>query len=604
LRHRDLERGHLLGTRGPPGAPHLREVRCGSSVSLGSLIRAQRTADQQLLDACGKREPQVTSEWCGQAVRQAKELDTWVSRVRETREQAQRADARLGEALREARLLSEELRLGREDLAWLRSQAEFAKRERAQWEDQLEVSRSCIHKLECKLIALRRRAAELPLSPEAERAKRELQELQQQRDRLMREKSTLERLSAEHEREVRILTRALRASPSVPPVGSESIADILENDLCVARERAEVMCLEEAAADQEMEELQHCQRAGAAEIASVCSESAAMAARLSALEGEAEELRAVGGELSARAASASMEERAAREEEAALQHELEGSTDQLYEEEAERAKALQNVRGLEASLASARRRVASTEAENRARASELEACGEALCMELRDHATMHRREVACRAAREAENMELEAHIARLRSEVEMSEAAGTRLEAAFAAASRGVAERARQLRAEEDEGRALAVEVAGAERREETLRDELVDERRRAQDASRVAAALLEQRRRVADEADQALRLCDGALDESRASAAAAQARDDQLARSERSCELMRCTLSQRLAAVHEQVREAEGAHAAAALELREERVQQQRLRAQLQGENARRRARLSRGALPLRDGM
>merc|ERR1712176_401147 len=126
----------------------------------------------------------------------------------------------------------------------------------------------------------------------------------------------------------------------------------------------------------------------------------------------------------------------------------------------------------------------------------------------------------------------------------------------------------------------------------------------KAQEASRIAANLLEQRRQVAEEANQALRLCDNALDESKATERAVRSCDEQLARSERSCELMQNTLGQRLFAVHAQVREAEGARAAAAQELREERLEHQRLRAQLQGENARRRARLARGTplLQLRD--
>eukprot|EP00435_Cladocopium_sp_Y103_P066567 s306_g28.t2 len=66
----------------------------------------------------------------------------------------------LAEALREAKELQEELELEEADVAQLRIQADLALKQKQQWEAQLEVSRSCIQKLEAKLSRTRKAKAE------------------------------------------------------------------------------------------------------------------------------------------------------------------------------------------------------------------------------------------------------------------------------------------------------------------------------------------------------------------------------------------------------------------------------------------------------------
>merc|ERR1711966_622625 len=99
----------------------------------------------------------------------------------------------------------------------------------------------------------------------------------------------------------------------------------------------------------------------------------------------------------------------------------------------------------------------------------------------------------------------------------------------------------------------MAEELGAGRRWEEELRAELLAERERAQEASLSASRLLEERRHVAEEADEALICCDGALAESRESSRAVAERDGQLAQSQRSGSLMRDTLERRLATVHDQ---------------------------------------------------
>eukprot|EP00928_Gymnodinium_smaydae_P069985 TRINITY_DN53942_c0_g1_i1.p1 TRINITY_DN53942_c0_g1~~TRINITY_DN53942_c0_g1_i1.p1 ORF type:complete len:614 (-),score=161.96 TRINITY_DN53942_c0_g1_i1:557-2398(-) len=595
---------------------------CGNSLNLKGLIRTRRTADGQIAEEWARREPQVTSAWCGQSVREAKELDLWVGRVRDSREHALRTDARLAAALREARQLGEELRLGRADLSRLRSEAEEASKERSHWEDQLEVARSCILKLERRLVALRRSAnaagdcAAIGASVggvecgDFERAEAELEDLLQQRDRLTRELATLASLQQEHDREVLILTRALRASPSSLAAnrgGSSAardgvdVAGLLEQDLRVATCEAEVMRLQLEAADLRVGELRGGRNNREAELASVRNEAEVAANRLKELENEAEEFRVCCGEVNERAAAASAEERAAGEQEAAMALQCEEEQRTLHEEEAQSMEIERAIGDLETKLANAQRRAVIVSQENEARLAEIQACGDELRSQLEERSLQRRREAARKAELAEERERLEGEVQALACELEAGEAAAAGLEESYVAASRSAAARDQEVRAEEAESRALLMEAAAGERREETLRAELEEERLRAFEASRVANALVERRRAVALEADEAMRLCGGALDDSAAASKAAEARGRQLAQTERSCELMRTTLGQRLAAVHEQVADAEAARAVAAEELREEREEHRWLRTQLLEENARRRARLSQAPLALR---
>mmetsp|Transcript_26390 Transcript_26390/g.61552 ORF Transcript_26390/g.61552 Transcript_26390/m.61552 type:complete len:555 (+) Transcript_26390:59-1723(+) len=187
----------------------------------------------------------------------ARELDSWVWHVREAREQSHRADARLAESLREARELQGELQLSKIGFVRLRTEAEQASRERGRWEGQLEASRSCIRKLEARLSGLCQVRAHRP-RPVREQAgalgpAREVEELEAQRERLLRERFALDRIDQEQEREVRALARELNIVPVAPAASScglvsprtvSEAVDVLTGDIEATAADAEAVRLE------------------------------------------------------------------------------------------------------------------------------------------------------------------------------------------------------------------------------------------------------------------------------------------------------------------------------------------------------------------------
>lgn len=154
-----------------------------------------------------------------------------------------------------------------------------------------------------------------------------------------------------------------------------------------------------------------------------------------------------------------------------------------------------------------------------------------------------------------------------------------------------------ELQAQELLGQNLAAEVAEGRRMEQALQAELARERILANEASGEVAALFEQRQRKALEAEEALHQCDAALLASQGAEEELRQREKQLQQSARSSELMHKTLMQRLSTVHDQVRAAEDAHAAALEELRGERREQSRLNQRLLVETSKQRALLLPGA-------
>lgn len=572
---------------------------CGSTLSLGSLMRAQRPADGRVWEEFGRREPSMAQQWCGQSVQHAKELDHWTARVREQREQTHRCDAKLEDALRDARGLQRELQLGKAELVRLRAEAERTALERSRWEGQLEVSRSCIRKLEARVVSLHRLGASQldskhpqRLPPEAERLEIELQDLLAQRERLLGEKESLERAGRDQEREIRILSQSLGVVPSMPSTASTARAsDVLRHDLRVSQEEAETLRLRLEATHLEVSGLKAGRTELADELLATISEGEGHGADHETLENSEAEARIAGAEAEVELERARSEEEAACLEAAALYRELQESEERIEAERATRAAALRTTEDIEASLAAIRKQSAAADSKAKAETRELEAQAAALRGELEDQRAAHRQELARRAAKEAEAGRLGDELGRLQCELADEEAAGRRLEGKISAAEAACTSHDRELRREEAHGATLAGELADAERQDEDLRKEVDEERERAQGASGAAAALLGQRQRVADEAAEALRSADLAMRDGDESAQALRHRDEQLARSERSCELMRATLGQRLSAVHEQVRRAESANARAVLELREERQEHQRLRSRLLEENSRRRS-------------
>jgi len=333
----------------------------------------------------------------------------------------------------------------------------------------------------------------------------------------------------------------------------------------------------------------------ASELSDVHAEGTAVAAQLTLMEGETKELHMTGVEISSEVARARGEEALVQEEAVLLQHECKEEAVALRRQRVMQGEAMRVVNELESVFEAARQRVLTTEKEAHEHGAEME---ERCCMlqnELKLQSAVCAEVSAHSSQCKSEEAELAAHTAKLARELETGEATEARLQAALAAAIPQMEARVHELRAQRAREHELAAEVASNKRKEETLRDELADERCRAQEASRITASLLEQRRRVSDEADEALRRCNTAFVDSWTSAQVLQLRDEQIAQSTRSCQLMRNTLGQHLAAVHEQVKEAETAHTQAVAELREERREHQQLRTHLLHENARRRARLLR---------
>lgn len=206
------------------------------------------------------------------------------------------------------------------------------------------------------------------------------------------------------------------------------------------------------------------------------------------------------------------EEATARQEAVVLQRECTEGLAALRKQQVERTDAVRTVGDLEMSLTAVRHRASVAEATNDERKAELEARCSTLCSELEAQGAAHARSLAKNVNFEARWSELNAHIGRLTQELEATEAMGTELEAALSGVVRSGDTIAQELRAEGDAAYALAAEAAVSVHRQESLRGELADERRCAQDASRMAAELLEQRRRVSEEADKALRRCDSTL--------------------------------------------------------------------------------------------
>jgi len=576
-----------------------------TNLTFGGLIRAKRFADSRVLDDRGRQEPQIALEWCGQSVRHARELDQWAARVRESREQAQKTDARLAETLREARELKEEIRLEKDDLAKLRSQSEQATQERSNWESELEMSRSSVRKLEAKLLTLHRWCSGRPLVPghpgiEAETVEARIPDLAKQRDRLATERDGLAHKVHEQEREVRTLAFALEATPSVPimdAVGAAA-ASIFKSDLAVAEDEAQVARLQLETAELEVAGIRARNSVMSGEVVSARTANAGAVAHLAVLDAETGELHAAGRGLASEIAQARSGEASRRRDLLKLQEECQMVSQRLHQEEATQAQMFQEVTALQTSAVCARREAQTSETQGQAHAVELEAECSLLQNQLDAQQVAVQRAAQRHVAGTVTISELERHIEDLNLEVQASGAAAVQLEAS-AADKFGFVERIHAaVRHEQQEEQRMAAEVSASWQWEEQLRAELVEEQHRVQEGRAAAEKLTQQRRSISDEVNEALRRCNGAIAESQVSANALRERDEQLARSERSFHLMHTALAQRYSSLKDQIKEAEKGRLQAMGELQEERRLHEHLRMKLQGENSQRRARLQR---PLR---
>jgi hypothetical protein len=418
-----------------------------------------------------------------------------------------------------------------------------------------------------------------------QRVEREKWELQQQRERLHRERESLQRLDQEHEREVRVLSRALGIRPSVAaaagPELSDLVAEALRRDFLAAEERAEDATYENYLAED-------------AENANLGMPAC--------LEMPLAEVHTVGQWLSAEVARTRRHEAAVREEAAALRFECQEQASSVSKQRTLHLAAERESKEMEAALTSAHQRAASAVKAGEARRRELEVQVGILRTELQAQSAACAESATQRTARDAECAELAAATEHLSSELEADEAFSIELESVLEAVKKEVDTESHELRAETTEEGRLASEAAESRRREDELAAELAVERERTQEASRVATVLLEQRRLVAEEADEALRCCDGALGDFQASAETAVVPGGQVAPSQQPGDPVQDILGQRLAIVHSQVRAAENAHAHAMLELREERQEHRQLHAQVARDNASRSARVSRPAVSSAD--
>lgn len=562
---------------------------CGSSLSLGTILRARRPTKGEVLNEWGRREPQIAVEWCGQAVSEAKELDHWTSRIRDTRELALRGDRRLASLRREAQELQQELSFAKADVTELRAESSEAVKERQVWVDQAGVSKASVHALETKVVAMSRvdRRTYVPtpsvrVTPETQLVESKIADMSAWCDRLSRENTTLDQLGLQHRRQIQILNRALRVEPSIPPGPGLDAPQVLQGDLRIALRGAESRALELQSMRLEVEGM----RKGSPELISEMQEASAA---LATAASEVASLQAEGAEVRARVGTVASEARHARARGGACELELEQARREcahvgarLHEEQPSWTGEALEVRVAEERLRLARDSAAALQDTIGVQGEELEERGRALSQEISEQEAWLREALWQGAAQARRDAELEERQRRCVQEYQAHEAAVSELESSTAMSVRHAVEGHRWIRQEENTLRDFLKEASATQRHEEALAAHLASEIDSARNASRAVGALLEQKRRVSEEADAALQRCEMALEESMNSAQEVRERDEQLERSERSCQLMRTTLGRQLAAVHEQTSEIQRARAAAALELREERQRHHELRAQL----------------------
>jgi hypothetical protein len=278
-----------------------------------------------------------------------------------------------------------------------------------------------------------------------------------------------------------------------------------------------------------------------------------------------------------------------RAEGATLEQECERGFFALQEEERARARQAREVQELEVKLASSRKRRSKMEAESQLSLTEYTTEADALRAELEAQTATQRRNERHRATQESKCVELEKRLKEILHEVEISESAESQLEAELGMVLGNNEHVAEELRRAEAESNEFALEAADSERREGILSAELAEERCQAKELRHEAQTLLDQRRHASLEADEAFKRCTQALDESISSTSALEACDEELARSEHSCELMQDSLAGRFSVVHDQVQKAEQARAKAARELEGLRLEHVQLRSQLRRDNDRR---------------
>eukprot|EP00435_Cladocopium_sp_Y103_P065950 s306_g28.t1 len=488
----------------------------------------------------------------------------------------------LAEALREAKELQEELELEEADVAQLRIQADLALKQKQQWEAQLEVSRSCIQKLEAKLSRTRKAKAEGKFgnSEADKRMLKELEELVKQRDRLEREREALRQQAEEHDREVQSFVHVLRALPQakvMPEVLKQEVLEAEQEIKAYHRSLPSVGHVDTEKHKVVEEELLQCQRWGeeTAEQQEVCEE-------------QARRLQEEMTEMQREALAAKQEESAVREEAAARKLQCAECSMAYRRQQVTKANLTRQVRDLQVALARVRGEVSAEQAaEQKSVNAELEAKCRSLRQEVEEHAALRSKATQQRHESEVETVQLEESTARIALQLHADEEAQAQLQATLTSSQRFAERQLAELRAQELVGEALTEEVMKGRQMEEALRSELRQERQEAQEASSVALALLSMRRLKAEEAREALLQCNDALAASDKAQEELAQRQDQLEHSARSSQKMHEMLMQRLSTVHDKVKNAESAHAQALKELQAERREQSRLSQQLVTESS-----------------
>ncbi|CAJ1432335.1 unnamed protein product, partial [Effrenium voratum] len=476
----------------------------------------------------------------------------------------------------------EELELEETDLAQLRSQADAALKEKRQWELQLEVSRSCIQKLQARLLRVRRTKVDSKCGSEVERRLlAELEELVKQRDRFRQERAALEQQAAEHDREVQSLVLVLKAPPEAEGVLKQELASA-EEEMEAFRGRAPESAHLDLKRKLEVVSEQITQRQ---------LSSDEMSEQQQTYETQAQQIQATLAELAAEADAAKKEEHAARKEAAAKKSQCAECSVAIRRQQVLRAELVRRVRGLEAEVARARGEVTAEQVAQKSANVELEARCAQLRAEVEGHAAWRSKGTEMRSESEAETMQLEERTALVAFQLRADEAAQASIQAALFRSVRFAEKQEAELQAQELVSESLAEEIMRGARSEEALRAELVDERNKAREASSAAASFLERRRLKAGEAREALLQCDAALKASEQAKEELHQREQQLQHSARTSQIMHETLLQRLSAVHDKVSAAESAHAQALQELHIERNEQSRLNQELMVETTRERS-------------
>ena len=243
------------------------------------------------------------------------------------------------------------------------NEAEVVLKQKRQWEMQLEVSKSCIQKLEARLQKTRRAKADgkFGTSDVDQRLLRELDDLVKQRDRLSQESQVLEEQAEEHDRQVQAFVHVLKALPMRTQLLKQEVL-AAEEEVKMYQKKMPVGGLDMGKHQELTDELWQCQLWGeeTAEQQGFC-------------ERQAQKLQQEMMKLKAEAQVAREEEAAARQEMLSTKVQYAECSMAYRQQQVTKAHCQRGVQKLEATLARARQDVLAEQREQKVSTAKLEA---------------------------------------------------------------------------------------------------------------------------------------------------------------------------------------------------------------------------------------